>query len=136
MGILSSKPASKKRKETKLVKAWLLLKIKDRSLKIFRDEKGKYFMSFYHTLEEILFIERLTDTILVIGVYNDLDRFYEKHVVMKRKDGSFIWDYPFFADKLNRGFYLIQKEHQTVFSFKDLPTFLQPLHEFFSKQHI
>lgn len=130
MGIFSSKPS--KEKDDKLVKAWLLLKTKDRSLKIFMNEKGKYFMSFYHTLEEILFIEPLTETMLVIGVYNDLDRFYEKHVVMKRKDGGFIWEYPFYAYKLNRGFFMIQRENQTVFSFKNLPTFLQPLHEFLS----
>lgn len=82
------------------------------------NEKGKYFMSFYHTLEEILFIEPLTETMLVIGVYNDLDRFYEKHVVMKRKDGGFIWEYPFYAYKLNRGFFMIQRENQTVFPLK------------------
>lgn len=81
------------RPEPKITRAWNLA---DR-FHLYQDEVDNIY--FHHPenmagMDRIIFVERIKDTILYIGVYNETTDHYTKHVLIRSNNGDLIWEFP------------------------------------------
>jgi hypothetical protein len=83
----------KELEDNKIIDGRCMIQTPTICMNIYEDENGNFYI--YHTgfiMEKILFIEKISESCLFIGIYNDFCKQYAKHTLIKTNDG-FIWEY-------------------------------------------
>lgn len=81
--------------EDKIIDGRCMIQTPKMRMMIFEDEDGYFYIHHNGLLmEKIIFIERISDSCIFIGIYNDFCKQYDKHTLMKTNDG-FIWEYTY-----------------------------------------
>ncbi len=83
----------KELEENKIIDGRCMIQTPTICMNIYEDTDGKFYIHHNGLLmEEIKFIERISESCVFIGIYNSFCKRYGKHTLIKTNNG-FIWEY-------------------------------------------
>ncbi len=101
-------------KELSIKKSWVFIESRLIKLFLFQDDEDRFYLSTVLTnnpKEEILYVEKKRENVLIIIVYHRETDQYGKHTLIKKNDGCVIWEYPLFetdSDFVEYTFYFLE----------------------------